>query len=95
MSEMVSLHILVDGRVQGVGFRYFVRDRADMLGVCGWVRNLYDGRVEALAEGKRAQLETLLGAIQQGPSSSFVSDVQCTWGKASGEFLEFVIERTV
>jgi acylphosphatase len=95
MSEMVSLRMLVDGRVQGVGFRYFVRDRAAMLGACGWVRNLYDGRVEALAEANCSQLEALLGAIQQGPPSSFVSDVQCTWGKASGEFTDFVIESTV
>jgi acylphosphatase len=67
---------IVSGRVQGVGFRYFVRQQAQALGLVGWVRNLPDGRVEAFIEGSPAQLseiETLLGA---GPSMSRVETVE-------------------
>lgn len=66
---------IISGRVQGVGFRYFVRQQAEALGLSGWVRNLPDGRVEAFIEGPPAQLaemETLLG---EGPSMSRVEGV--------------------
>ncbi len=58
---------LVRGRVQGVGFRYFVQKEAVRLGLRGWVRNLDDGRVEALAEGPMAVLDEFEGALHRGP----------------------------
>jgi acylphosphatase len=58
---------LIRGRVQGVGFRYFVQKEAVRLGIRGWVRNLDDGRVEALAEGSLAQLAELEGSLHRGP----------------------------
>ena len=67
---------VVSGRVQGVGFRYFVQRQAQTLGLAGWVRNLPDGRVEAFIEGlpaQLAQIETLLG---EGPSHSRVESVE-------------------
>lgn len=58
---------LVRGRVQGVGFRYFVQKEAVRLGLRGWVRNLEDGRVEALAQGVPLQLDEFEGALHRGP----------------------------
>ncbi len=63
-----ALHLLVSGRVQGVGFRYLSREAALDAGLSGWVRNLYDGRVEILAEGEPAQLERLESWLR-GPSA--------------------------
>jgi acylphosphatase len=67
---------LVRGRVQGVGFRWFVEREAHLLGVAGWVRNNADGTVEVLAMGTRDQLSGLRSRLQQGPRASRVDDVQ-------------------
>ncbi len=94
MSEKVRLHARVEGRVQGVGFRFFVQQTAQSLGVTGWVRNRWDRSVEVVAEGERAALERLLAALRRGPRASFVSDVKAEWGEASGEFRGFGVRRT-
>ena len=86
------LHAFVSGRVQGVGFRYFVYDHARELRLTGWVRNLQDGRVEVLAEGETEALEALLAQLQTGPGGSKVNDVQTIWSAASGEYDWFGIE---
>ena len=83
------LHAYVRGRVQGVGFRHFVLTSAQNLGVDGWVRNLWDGRVEVLAEGSKEDLENLLIRLKRGPSSSYVADVTTEWLPATGEFSGF------
>ncbi len=67
---------LVEGRVQGVGFRYFVRRQAHALGLSGWVRNLPDGRVEARAQGDPAALERLEAALGSGPPHAQVRHVE-------------------
>jgi len=67
---------LVRGRVQGVGFRWFVEREAHMLGVAGWVRNNHDGSVEVLAVGTRDQLSGLRSRLHRGPRASRVDDVQ-------------------
>jgi acylphosphatase len=85
----VRLHAVVEGRVQGVGFRYFVVQIADELKLVGWVRNLDEGEVEVIAEGTRSRLETLLKALRRGPHSAFVSNVKVEWGEARGEFRRF------
>ena len=66
------------GRVQGVGFRYFVWREAEALGVDGWVRNRADGTVEALARGATAELDRLKERVQEGPRSSRVTSVRVT-----------------
>ncbi|MFZ1135011.1 MAG: acylphosphatase [Candidatus Korobacteraceae bacterium] len=66
---------LVSGRVQGVGFRWFVEREAATLGVTGWVRNREDGRVEVMATGTREQLSTLHGRLREGPRASRVDEV--------------------
>ncbi|MBN2550010.1 MAG: acylphosphatase [Anaerolineales bacterium] len=90
----VRLHVMVDGRVQGVGFRYFVAENALALGLTGWVRNRWNGAVEVVAEGKRAALEMLLSALQRGPRSAFVTDVSQQWLPATGEFSSFRVRPT-
>lgn len=89
-----QVHALVKGRVQGVGFRYFVREQAGQLALTGWVRNLADGRVELLAEGPRAGLEVMLAAVRRGPPGSAVADVSVEWKPASGEWTKFSVTRT-
>lgn len=93
MEERTStrLHAVVEGDVQGVGFRYFVVENARSLGLTGWVRNRYDGSVEVLAEGGRPLLEVLVDALRQGPRASRVTDVRSEWLPAGGEFSEFKI----
>jgi acylphosphatase len=73
------LHALVEGVVQGVGFRFFVTNYAEELHLTGWVRNLWDGRVELTAEGPKTTLELLLKHLQEGPRSAHVSNVDVQW----------------
>ena len=79
---MNRLHVRITGVVQGVGFRWFARERARRLGLAGWVRNLPDGSVEVLAEGPPGQLDLLLGELHRGPSGAQVTDVSALSGPA-------------
>lgn len=65
-------HVFIDGRVQGVGFRHFVKTRARTLNLVGWVKNLRDGRVEAVFEGDGPNVEELIDLCRQGPPASRV-----------------------
>jgi len=67
---------IVRGRVQGVGFRWFVEREAHILGISGWVRNNSDGSVEVLAQGTREQLLGLRSRLRQGPRAARVDDVE-------------------
>ena len=67
---------LVRGRVQGVGFRWFVEREAHLLGIAGWVRNNVDGSVEVLAMGSRDQLLGLRSRLREGPRAARVDDVE-------------------
>ena len=69
---MADLHVRVTGVVQGVGFRWFVRERARRLGLGGWVRNLPDGSVEVFAIGETTQLDLLRGELERGPNGAVV-----------------------
>lgn len=86
-----QLEALVIGRVQGVGFRYFVRTAAKRLGITGWVCNARDGSVRVVAEGSSKCLNQLLEALEHGPSLAAVDDVHCRWDKPSGAYSEFSI----
>lgn len=89
-----ALHCVVYGRVQGVGFRFFVVEEAERLGLTGWVRNRPDGRsVELVAEGARAKLEELRRLIAVGPPGAWVERVECTWKEPTGTFTSFAIRR--
>jgi acylphosphatase len=81
----VRLNISVQGRVQGVGFRYWVRSRAQDLGLRGSASNLMDGRVEVVVEGERAACQSLLDAIGSDQAPGFVGEVVCAWAEPVGE----------
>lgn len=82
-SNAQELHAIVRGRVQGVGFRYFVVERALSLGLRGYARNARDGSVEVLAQGTRPALESLLALLRRGPSAAHVTEVETHWGEPS------------
>ena len=73
---MSDLHVRVIGVVQGVGFRWFVRERARRLGLAGWVRNLADGSVEVVASGHAQQIELLREELQRGPQGAAVEKLE-------------------
>jgi acylphosphatase len=79
------------GRVQGVGFRMFVRREAGRLGLSGYVRNCEDGAVETVAEGPEERLRELEARLRSGPPGSRVEAVESRWAPAAGEFRGFQI----
>jgi acylphosphatase len=85
------LDATVRGRVQGVGFRYFVLARAMDLDLTGWVANEPDGSLRCVAEGPRPALETLLGTLEAGPAGALVDRVTTAWGPATGTFASFEV----
>ena len=93
-TDKARFHAIVKGYVQGVGFRYFVLDEAVAMGVSGWVRNLWNGDVEVLAEGERDALDKLLGVLRRGPRAAHVEGVDVEWGEFKGEFKSFSVRPT-
>jgi acylphosphatase len=75
----VRIHIIVQGLVQGVGFRYFVYRHALKLGLAGRVQNLFNGDVEIEAEGERSLLEVFIEEVKVGPRSADVKDLHIEW----------------
>jgi len=74
-----AAHMIVSGRVQGVGFRWFARDAATARGLSGWARNRRDGTVEVEVAGPRASVEDFARTLRQGPPASSVRDVSIQW----------------
>ncbi len=93
--DIVRLHAIVEGMVQGVGFRSYVQQAANALHLAGWVRNRWDGSVEVVAEGERPLLERLVSALWRGPFSAEVTHVTEEWLPASGEFRRFQVRLTL
>jgi acylphosphatase len=85
------LEIVISGRVQGVWFRASTRDEARRLGLLGWVRNLPDGRVEAVFEGDEDRLSRMLDWCRRGPPGARVHNVEATRARATGDFQDFSI----
>ena len=88
----VARRFLISGRVQGVGFRYFAHDAARREGVTGWVRNLPDGRVEALVEGDAEAVMRVERALRSGPGGARVDKVFVDGEEPSGAHATFRIE---
>ena len=85
------VHVFIEGRVQGVFFRAETQNTANRYHVKGWVRNLYDGRVEALFEGKEEAVERVVLWCNQGPEYSSVTSVEVKEEPFTGEFDSFSI----
>lgn len=92
--ESARLHAIVEGSVQGVGFRAFVFEQAIRLNLKGWVRNQWSGKVEVLAEGPHATLEKFLELLHQGPRLSRVDKIEIEWLEAKNEFSDFFVAKT-
>ncbi|MSQ59350.1 MAG: acylphosphatase [Betaproteobacteria bacterium] len=86
---MPTKHLLIHGRVQGVGFREAMRYEAKSLGVTGWVRNRLDGSVEALVQGSAGQIESIIGWARRGPPSAHVTRIKINDGEDCGPFAAF------
>jgi acylphosphatase len=85
------LEAVVRGRVQGVGFRFFVLRSAAVLGLDGWVSNEPDGSVRCVAEGPTEGLEAFVAELRQGPAGARVDTVETTWSEARSEFGGFSV----
>lgn len=86
-----GVEVLVEGQVQGVGYRDFVQRRAGRLGLTGYVMNLPDGRVRVRAEGPHEKIEELIRELEKGPPLARVEKVSVTWRPPSGRFASFGI----
>ncbi len=84
-------HVYVHGRVQGVFFRATTRDKANVLGVKGWVKNCLDGSVEAVFEGEKDAVEKIANWCKKGPEGAFVNNIDVHWEKCLSEFDGFSI----
>jgi acylphosphatase len=85
----VRAHVFIKGRVQGVFFRQSTQLKAQSLGVKGWIRNLFDGRVEAVFEGDKSQVEILVDYCRHGPPAARVENIEVNYENYKGEFYSF------
>jgi len=90
---MIRATVRVTGQVQGVNFRSATKAEADLLGLCGSVRNLLDGSVEAVIEGPQTTVQQLVGWCHRGPNRARVDDLKVEWQVARGEFNGFEVRR--
>ncbi len=87
------VHVFVSGKVQGVFFRSGTKDKAEELGLAGWVRNLQDGRVEAVFEGEEGKVEKMVEWCRKGPEYARVTGVEVIPEPYMGEFSGFLLRR--
>ena len=92
MADGRRAHVCVSGRVQVVYFRSSTKQMADSLGLTGWVRNLPDGRVEAVFEGDAEKVDKAINWCSSGPEYAYVEKVEVSWEKHMREFTSFEIE---
>ena len=90
-SKPVRAHVFISGRVQGVNFRWNTQREAQRMGLTGWVRNMWDGRVEAVFEGEDSAVRRAVAWCQQGQRPAWVENVEVSYGEATGEFSGFYI----
>ena len=89
----IRRYILVSGKVQGVFFRSSTKKKADELHLTGWVRNLDDGRVEAVLEGEQEKVEKMVKWCRKGPTYAIIKDVQVISEDYKGEFKDFSVRK--
>ena len=93
ITNMVRAHVFISGWVQGVGYRYWTRSEASKLSLTGWVRNLPNGKVEAVFEGPKEKVGEMIEKCREGPVWTGNNEVEVKWKKASKEFSEFEIKK--
>jgi acylphosphatase len=91
MTEFARAHVIINGRVQGVFFRMETLKEAEKLGISGWVKNKQDGNVEAVFEGKKTLIDSMIEWCRKGPPASRVDNININWEPYTGEFKEFKI----
>jgi len=91
MAEKIRAHIFVSGRVHGVFFRAETQEKAQQLGLTGWVKNLADGRLEAVFEGEKEKIEEMVKWAKKGPTGAIVNNLELTWEEYRAEFTNFEI----
>lgn len=91
ITEIVKAHVVISGRVQGVCFRMFTEEEAKRLGLTGWVRNLPSGKVEAVFEGKKEEVDAMISWCHKGPPAAKVKEVAVIWEEADGKFSSFKV----
>lgn len=89
--QKVRAHLFIEGQVQGVFYRAFTRNTALRLGLNGWAKNLFDGRVEVVFEGTRELIEEAISSCRKGPPGSQVVDIHVSWENYSGDVKGFEI----
>lgn len=87
----IQAHVFISGRVQGVSFRWFTQRKAQELGLNGWVRNLWDGRVEAIFEGEETAVRQAVSWCHTGEPPARVEKVEVTYGQPTDQFNSFRI----
>jgi len=92
MDEKVRVHLIISGFVQGVFFRSNTQEKAKEIGVFGWVRNLGDGRVEAVFEGEKEKVLKIIEWVKKGPELARIENVEIKWEEYQGEFDDFEIK---
>jgi acylphosphatase len=92
MSDIVTRHLTIHGRVQGVGYRNYMAYKAGQLGIRGWVRNRADGSVEAVVQGPPQAVEEIIACAKRGPRAAAVESV--TVGEGHGEHAGFILRPT-
>ena len=88
---LTRAHVYISGRVQGVFYRSNTKGQAHILGVSGFVKNLPDGRVEAVFEGEEVLVNQIISWCRNNPGLSWVQDMQVEWEKPTGEYIIFEI----
>lgn len=93
MADKERKHVYLKGRVQGVGFRASARRKAKKLSVTGWIRNLFDGRVEAVVEGNQEKVNKMVNYLRNGPQFAQVEDIEIHNENYTGDFQNFRVKR--
>ena len=89
--DTLTVNMKITGKVQGVGFRYFVLRQAQKLGINGWVSNKSNGDVEAFAQGEKADLEQFIAKVKEGTTFSRVDNVNLEWMNKGVQYFGFEI----
>lgn len=90
--DKVRAHLIISGKVQGVFFRYMMQQAASASDVTGWAKNTTDGKVEAVLEGNKENVEKIIEWAHKGPPHAIVGDVEVNWEDYSGELKDFSIK---